>query len=191
MVLFTFALYIRVILEINQYILVAWVSEIYHLNYIGAKRIISISIAFLTFIAWVTLIFITTFLALSKDANKYPESQVKRSKFAHLFNGMSMNKKSRLFSSLLQIRRAVFVILLITVEPKSSIIVISILVGLQLIYIWLLIAVRPFELIKCNIIEIVNEVYFLIMNSFLLKYNTVADWEETPTTVYSCWFRDI
>ena len=86
-------------------------------------------------------------------------------------------------------RRAVFVILLITVEPKSSIGVISLLVGLQLIYFVFLVAIRPYKEVNCNVTEITNELYFLVMLASLLKYNTAADWEGTPTPVYTLEFN--
>ena len=184
MELFTFALYIRIILESNQFILIAWVSEMYQFNFNETKRKISIIIAFLILIAWIALILITILFAFSNNANKLSESPDKISKFAHLFDGLSPNKKSRLFAWLLQIRRAIFVILLIILGPKSSIIVISFLVGLQLIYLLLLAAIRPYEVVIWNVIEMTNEFYFMVILTFLLKYNTVADWEGTPTTVY-------
>ena len=184
MILFKFALYIRTILQTNQFILISWVSEIYNFNLSETKRIISTVVAFLVLIVWIVIIVITIILTLSKDAYKLSESPDKRNKFAHLFNGVSFNKKSRLFIWFLQVRRAVFVILLITIGPKSSIVVISLLVGLQLIYFVFLVAIRPYEEINCNAIEITNELFFLIVLASLLKYNTVADWEGTPTIVY-------
>ena len=185
MIFFTFALYIRIILQMNQFILISWVSETYQFNFYEIKRIISFIIAFLALVTWVAIIFITILLTLSKEAYEFSESPEKRGRFAHLFDGVSLNKKSRLFVWLLQIRRAVFIILLITVGPKSSIIVISILVGLQLVYLGLLVAIRPYKEISCNIIDITNEVYFLVILASLLKYNTAADWEGTPTTAYT------
>ena len=184
MVFFTFALYIRVILQTNQFILVSWVSEIYQFNFYGTKRIISSIIAFLVLIAWIIIILIMILLTLSKYAYEFSESLDKRSKFANLFDGVSLNKKSRLFAWLLQIKRAIFVILLIMVGPKSSIIAISVLVGLQLIYFIILIIIRPYREISCNVIEIANELYFLVILASLLKYNTAADWEGAPTTAY-------
>ena len=185
MVLYTFTLYIRMILETNQFILISSVSEIYHFDISETKRIISISVAFLAFIWWLALIIGMVLFAFSKDADKFSEHSEKRSKFAHLFDGVSLNKKSLLFAWLLQIRRAIFVILLITVVPKSSIIVISILVGLQLIYFVTLITIRPYKEITCNLVEITNEFYFLVILSPLLKYNTVDNWDRTPTTAYT------
>ena len=187
MVLFTFALYIRIILKTNQYILISWIFEIYHFDYYGFKRKASIAIAFLTLIAWLVLIIVTIVLAVSKSVYSNPESTEKRSKFVQLFNGVSLDRKSRLYLPLLQLRRVIFVTLLITVEPVSSILVISILVGLEVVYLGLLVFIRPFELVKCNIIEIINEIYFLTMLATILKYNTVAVWEGLPTTVY-IWF---
>ena len=185
MIFFTFALYIRIILEMNQFILVSWVSEIYQFNFSEVKRIISTIITFLILIGWIAIIVITFLFTLSKDIDKFSESPKKRNKFAHLFEGMSPNKKSRLFVWLLQIRRAVFVILLITIEHKSSIIAISLWVGLQLIYIGFLVAIRPYKEVNCNVIELTNELYFMVFLSSLLKYNTAADWEGTPTTAYT------
>ena len=186
-VLFAFAMYIRIILETNQYILISWVSEIHQFNILGIKRIISISIAFLTFSVWMAIILIIFLFALSKQSFQFSESQEKRNKFANLFEGVSLDKKSRLFVSLLLMRRAVFVIMLISIEPESSILVITLLVGLQLVYLGVLVFIRPYEEAKWNIVEIINEVYFTLLLAFLLKYNTVTDWIGTPTTVYT-WF---
>ena len=191
MILFTFALYIRVILQTNQFILISWVSEIYQFNFYGTKRIISTIIALFVFIAWIAIIAITIILTWSNDAYKLYESPDERSKFEQLFSEVSLNKKSRIFVWLLQIRRAVFVILLITIGPEFSIIAISILVGLQLIYFILLVVIRPYKEVNCNAIEIINELYFLVIIASLLKYNTADDWEGTPTTAYISWTKII
>ena len=157
---FTFALYIRIILQTNQFALISWVSEIYLFNFSETKRVISTIIAILVLIAWISIIVITILLTWSKDAYKLSESPDKRSKLDHIFDGVSLDKKSRMFAWLLLMRRAVFVILLITVEPKSSIGVISLLVGLQLIYFVFLVAIRPYKEVNCNVTEITNELYF-------------------------------
>ena len=183
MVLFTFAMYIRVILKTNQYILVSCVSEVYYFNDYGTKRVVSLVVAILTLIASLTMVVIVVLLVWNQ-IDEDQESPDKRNKFAQLFNGVSHNVKSRLYIAFLQIRRAIFVILLVTIEPQSSILVISILVGLQVIYLGILVIIRPFELVKCNIIEIVNEMYFLTMLASLLKYNSITNWEGTPTTIY-------
>ena len=133
------------------------------------------------------MIILVILLVFIQNKDSEEESPGKRNKFAHLFNGISPNKKSRLYIAILQIRRAVFVTLLITVGPVSSTLIISILVGLQTIYILILIIIRPFELVKCNIIEIVNEMYFFTMLASLLKFNSIESWEGTPTTIYT-WF---
>ena len=192
MILFTFAMYIRIILSTNQYILISWVSEMYHFNISGAKRIISLVISFIFLVAWIAMIIIVIFFVFIQNKDNEEESQDKRSKFAHLFNGVSPNNiKSRLYIAILQIRRAVFVTLLITIGPISSTLTISILVGFQAIYLLILILIRPFELVKCNIIEIVNEMYFFTMLASLLKFNSIESWEGIPTTIYTVWVKII
>ena len=185
MVLFTFALYIRIILKTNQFVLISWISEIYHFNLTGMKRLLSLVIAFISLFAWIAMIVAVILFVFILNEDRSQESTDKRSKFAQLFNGVSSNKKSRLHVALLQLRRAIFITLLITVEPVSSIVVISILVGLQVIYLFLLMIIRPFELVKCNMIEILNEMYFLTILASLLKYNNITNWVGTPTTIYN------
>ena len=73
-VFFTFALYIRIVLETNQFVLVSWVSEVYQFNFSGVKRIISTTISFLILIGWITIIVITFLFTLSKDVDKFSES---------------------------------------------------------------------------------------------------------------------
>ena len=187
MVLFYYALYIRIILITNQYILVSWINEVYSINVSGAKRIISSIIAFVLLIVWIIMIFAVTLLVFIWKDNSEEESLNKRIKYAHLFDGISPNKKSRLYIAILQIRRIIFVIFLITVGPVSSFIVICILVGLQVIYLLMLIIIKPYELVKCNIIEIVNEMYFFTMLASLLKFNSIESWEGTPTVIYRSW----
>ena len=136
------------------------------------------------------MVVIVVLLAWNK-IDEDQESPDKRNKFSQLFNGVSHNVKSRLYIAFLQIRRAIFVILLVTIEPQSSILVISILVGLQVIYLGILVIIRPFEQVKSNIIEIVNEMYFLTMLASLLKYNSITNWEGTPTTIYNWKFKYI
>ena len=190
MILFTYALYIRIILKTNQYILISWVSEIYHFKISGKKRIISLVISFISLIAWITMIVIIIFFVFIQSKDSEEESpEKKRNKFTHLFNGVSPDKKSRIYIAILQIRRAVFITLLITIGPISSSLIIKILVGLQAIYLLILILIRPFELVKCNIIEIVNEMYFFTMLASLFKFNSIESWEGTPTTIYSAWVK--
>ena len=183
MIFLTFAIYIRNFLNINQFVLVSSISEIYIFNHLDINRIISIVIAILALIGWIAIILFTFYLVLTQAINKDQESPDNRSKFSELFIGVSKNKKSRLYVVFVQLRRTIFVILLVTVEPVSSILVISILVGLQLIYLGVLIFIRPFELVKWNIVEITNEIYFLTMLASLFRYNSVTNWERTPTTI--------
>ena len=185
MIVLTFAMYIRMILITSQYILLSWIAEVYYLNHSETKRIISIVIAFLTLTGLIVLFVISVFYAFAKDFNKYYQSESKGNKFIHLFDGLSQNLKSRLFIVILLLRRTIFVALLITIKPISSIIVISILSGFQLVYIWILIIIRPYEQVKCNIIEISNELFFTTVLASLIKFNCLTDWGVIPTTAYT------
>ena len=184
MTFWTFALYIRIILKINQYVLICSISEIYHFDHSDAKRIVSLVIALIFLFFWITMIIIVIIFFIIKYKDSNQDSQDKSNKFAHLFNGISPSKKARLYVAALLLRRIIFVTLLITIEPVSSVLVISIWLGFQVIYFAFVIFIKPYKLVKWDIIEIINETYFLIMLASLLKYNSISNWERTPTAVY-------
>ena len=126
----TFGYYIRLFLEINQYFLITSVDEIYSFNASGAIRIISLIIAFILFILWLSFIWIPMCLAFYSHQTSNEES-----KFGEFFNGLKSMKRFKFYTAILISRRTIFVVVLICLVSTSSILVISILSILQLIYI--------------------------------------------------------
>ena len=178
-ILMNFALYIRLIMSMNQFILISSVSEIYHFNTFGYKRIISLVFANIVLILMILLIWIITFLVYFQK-----EIEGKRNKFSQFFDGITNKTSSKIYIVFILIRRFVYVIILITVAPKSSLITIWIILILQLIFIILLIFKRPYSDMKSNIIEVINEIYFFVILISLLHFNSIDRWIGTPTTAY-------
>ena len=179
-ILYTFGIYIRAVMNMNQFILVSSISEIYHFNISNTKRIISYAIAVIVFVIWIFIIWIIAGLVYFQE-----ESKERRNKWAQLFEGIIKEKRYKIFIVYLFIRRLAFVALLITLISKSSFIIICVLILLQIVYMSVLIIKRPYVEVKSNMIEIINETYFVTMLISLLFYNSEEKWAGTPTTAYT------
>ena len=84
----------------------------------------------------------------------------------------------------MMIRRASFVALLITIASVRSWILISILSVMQLWYMTYIIILRPYENVKNNIIETLNEIFFSILLIWLIFINSEKDWSFIATQIY-------
>ena len=100
------------------------------------------------------------------------------------FSGLKMEKRFRINSSISFGRRALYVIILIVFMSYSSKLLINVLLVLQLIYIVYAIFLRSYEEIKCNIIDILNEIYFFFLLGSLVFWNTESNWNSIKISVY-------
>ena len=176
----TFSWYIRYILEMNQYMLISSINEIFNFDTSTSLRIISVCFAFLILSFWLSLIVLTSKLTFSA----YESIEGGHNKIGEFFNGVKMEKKSKLYVVVLLIRRFVYVFLLISLVSIQSWILISVLSILQFGYALFIIILRPFKEIRCNLIEILNELYFIVLLSALIFLNKKEDWNNTITTIY-------
>ena len=176
----TFSWYIRYMFESNQYVLISWINEISMFNLSDSKKTVSFvfSICLLCFCLW--LILFISWLSLSS----YEVLKNSHNKFGEIFHGVKMQRKNKFYVPVLFIRRAIFVILLMTLTSIQSWILISILSFIQLWYLVFIIILRPFEYIKDNIIEISNEIFFCILLSILIFFNSEENWSPKKTEVY-------
>ena len=150
------------------------------LNLSGLRKIISFvfSIFLLCFCLWIIL-FVSCF-----SYSSYEVSKNSHNKFGEIFYGLKVQRKARLYLPILLTRRAIFVILLMTLISIESWILISILSFIQLFYFVFIIILRPFESIKDNIIEISNEIFYCILLWFLIFWNSEENWSPKITEVY-------
>ena len=154
----TFQYYIRSILEINQYILISIIYEIYLWN-TSEALIISLIFAIVLLVMYLLLIVLVFLLSLSSYTMKDDE----HNRLGEFFTNLKLHKKFRLYTPMLMFRRMVYVVILITAVSVHSKIVIGVLCALQIGY-WVWISyLRPFVHTKDNIVEITNEVYFFIL----------------------------
>ena len=179
-VILTFGWYIRYIFQTNQYVLISWINEMYSFTILDSKRIISLLFSIL--VSWLCLCLIICVLSLSLSS--YEVIKNKHNKVGEIFSGVKMVRKSKIYVSVLLIRRAIFAILLITLQFIQSWILVTMLGVLQIWYLIYIIILRPFEEKWNNIIEIVNEIFFSILLNSLIFLNTESAWSSTVTDIY-------
>lgn len=90
-----------------------------------------------------------------------------------------------MYSCMLLGRRLVFVTwLIIFSHYYSSIVLVSAMSGFQILYAIAILVLRPFESIKDNLVECLNELFFTSLTLILLKFNTEDNWEGSITDIY-------
>ena len=176
----TFGYYIRVVLEMNQFLLICSVYEVYSFNASQLFRVISLVFAMLTFGAWI----VTSVFMFYLSASLYTVDESKHNKLGEFFNGLKMQRRFKLHAFMLMLRRIVFVTLLLTCNSVASRLLIGVLAFIQLIYLAYVCFMRPFWQIKDNLIDIVNEIYFLLLLSALIYLNVESYWSSTTTSIY-------
>ena len=176
----TFGYYIRAILEMNHYLLICSVYEIYSFNFSQPIRIVSLVFAILILIGLI----LTAIWVLCLSITSYTIEEENHNKLGEFFSGLKMLKKFKLYVFVLIIRRTLFVISFVTCVSITSKYVIGAIAFLQLIYLGYICYLRPFKEFKDNLIEIMNEAYFLLLLSSLLYLNTADKWSSTFISIY-------
>ena len=176
----TFGYYIRLVLEINEYMIISSINEIHNFDYSKTALLISLCFAHFVLLSYLILIIFLIIFSLSS----YQIASNHHNKLSEFFSGLKSSKKHRLYVAFLVLRRWIFVAVLISFNSSLVIIKTAILTGVQLLYLISMIVRRPFEDTKCNIIEILNELIFLLLLGSLLIYNSEVAWTETVAYIY-------
>ena len=176
----TFCFYIRVVLEMNQFLLICSVYEVNSFNASHLFRVISLGFAMLIIVTWIAISAFVFYLS----ASFYSVDESKHNKLGEFFNGLKMQRRFKLHAFMLMLRRIVFVTLLLTCGSVASRLLIGVLAFIQLIYLAYVCFMRPFWQIKNNLIEIVNDIYFLLLLSALIYFNVESYWSSTTTSIY-------
>ena len=175
----TYGVYIRIILETNQYILISSINEINQSDVASTLKIISFIFSIIIIIFWIFLIGITIFLTFSS----YSKDEIRHNKIGELFLDIK-NGRYKIYIPILLIRRFTFVSILVIFATTYSLIVNALLWFLQLAYLIYMIVLRPFETSKSNIIEIMNEIYFIFLLGWILYFNSESTWNDRASTIY-------
>ena len=180
LLMLTFGWYIRYMLEMNQYILISSLHEIINFHSSNTLKVVSLVFSILILCLCISIIVFVLYLSLSS----YEAIEESHNKLGEFFNGIKMQKKFKLYSSILLIRRFVFIILLLSLVSIKSWMLVGILSIIQFFYVIWIIVLRPFSETKGNIIEIINELFFIVLLGSLVYLNSEENWNATNTSIY-------
>ena len=176
----TFGFFIRNTLELSQFILISSINEIYESNTEDSYRLISFVFSILMVILFVLMIGLIQYLAFSS----YSLNENEHNKLEEFFRGLQFDGKHRFYTTVLLLRRLIFIVLLITWSSISSRALIIILSLIQVGYIIYLSYIRPYKNLKENLIEILNEFYFWFLLVYLIAINTESEWSTLKENIY-------
>ena len=174
--IFTFNIYVRIMLESSQFILVSSAYEIRNFNVENVARKTSLSIAFVIFAIWIAFVIFTTFQTylFVKQTKKSEDSY-----FTELVEGMKKTKLAKWYSWFVMLRKFILISFLRFAKDLSIYATVGIVVFIEINYIIILIYNRPFESTKDNFLEILNELVFLGQSLVLFHFKKQSDWNNT------------
>ena len=176
----TFGYYIRLLMEINEFVLVSSINEVNSAKSFEGYLVISFGFAVLLIIGSLVWIIVALFLSLSS----YQIIDKEHNKLSEFFNGFKAKKNCRIWIVILLIRRLFFISILILLSSVNSKIIIGVLAVFDAINIIFIIWMRPYEESKDNFLEIVNRFLFLTLLGSLIYYNSERDWTVLVAYMY-------
>ena len=178
---FTLWVYIRMILEANQYLLIWSIYEIHVFNITSLSRKISLFVAFLILSIWIKLLWVSAWKAHKHDfTSKSLETKV----FGELFSGIKNKSKASWLNWMLIMRRTLLVAFLIWFNKIGIYIKIGYIVLIQIFWLGYLIGVRPLKELKFSIVNFIDEFEFLGLSSMLFFYNKKSDWTSSAESIF-------
>ena len=179
--LFTLCLYLRLLIEAYQFILICSTNEIYKFRYDSGGKIASLIIAFIVFILsiiFLIMVLIVTVMEVRGNSDKT------KTLFSEFFNGTKDTKLSKFFTFMFIVRKAIIIIFMCFLTDLHILIKVAFFVLIQAIYLGYIVFIRPIEKAKDNIILALNETLMLLLSSMLFKYNTEPDWTSASQRVF-------
>ena len=181
LIMMTLGYYIRAIIETFQFLLISSISEIYEFNLENKERIISLVVAFVVTLLLLLFDIFSFWISLKIRSTNDSQSNM----LNELFRNIKKNRKSRFYTFLLLLRKILIVSLLLIFKEEDRVIILSIMSLIQLIYMITIMIIRPFEHIKLNMIEIMNEIFFTMFTVSLFHFMTKSNWKNTPKFIFS------
>ena len=177
----SFGFYIGVFLETYLLFCLVEFSEIHYQNKNGIKNLKS------TIMCYVILAFMMLFILLTLwqwCKAKTVEGLEKLKYFKLLVDDMKPKWIWRAYWLLFLLRRTVFLAIIFFVDELEMIGKVILFVVIQTAYLAYIAILRPQAEFKENLIDFINEVFYIYFVGFLLYYNSEDRWNDTITDVY-------
>ena len=180
--LFNFSIYIRIIMEAYQLLLISSFSEIINFNGVDStKQKISIVSSFIIFSIWMLMLGLSFYLFYSTTKLFDPDGFYRLREY---IAGVKDSKSARMYSFLLLSRKTIMVVWLIGFQSLSPVALSSGLLFVQVVYFTSIVILRPFDRTEGNVIEIVNEAIFSTLVSLIVWLDVEEDWSGLKNSVY-------
>ena len=116
--------------------------------------------------------------------SSYSLNENEHNKLEEFFRGLQFDEKHKFYTTVLLLRRLIFIVLLIIWVSISSRALIVILSLIQVGYVIYLSYIRPYKDLKGNLIEILNEFYFWFLIVYLIAINAESEWSILKESIY-------
>jgi hypothetical protein len=177
----TFTVYLRILLQSSQMLLVLTVSEIFEADFSQLELVISFGIS-IWMVAFLIIFFLFGSYLLYQRTQKAIE--LSNSRVEELFAGFKKKKLCMSYNLILLLRRGIMVVWIVWFKGIDTT---YYLIGaslIQFIQLSTIIVIRPFQKTKDNIIEIANEAVFFVLLSGLVNFQEESKWGNHSTDAY-------
>ena len=178
---FTFTIYIRTFMESYQFLLLSNISNLRDYDVSTDSQITSLSFSSVMLILWI-LFMIVSFIMFLKTSKK---SRIeKRLKWGEFLSGVRDNKIAKIYWFLSLLRRFLMISWLLL--SKSFIVggYVDALLFVQIPYFIFFIIVSPFDKVKDNLIEGTNELFLIVIISYMCHFNAEPKWTGSASQVF-------
>jgi hypothetical protein len=179
---FKFGVYIRLSIEAYQFMVLSSVLDLKEFKYETLKHLASLILSFFLIFYCIFILLFSVFLLFKAELKMKKTYRC----FRELFSGQKATKLGKFYVILTMfLRKLIHIPFLMWVSDTmevTNVVLVMVLVE-SVIFIYLLIS-RPFETLQDFLLEIVNEVIFLSLISFLFFINQPEDWNELNETIF-------
>ena len=171
--IYSFSIYIRLIIEAYLMILLSWFSEIYELDTSNTINIVSFYTNIVILIIVISLLIIWIWQIFKAHPTHNPRKQTY---FVEFFGGLRDTTYSRIISAVFLVQRILSWIVVIFLVNFNLTIKLSILTVIQASHLMYLLIVRPYEDRKDFLLEWISQFIVVFFSTILSKFSSKNDW---------------
>jgi hypothetical protein len=179
---FKFGVYIRLSIEAYQFMVLSSVLDLKEFKYETLKHLASLILSFFLIFYCIFILLFSVFLLFKAELKMKKTYR----HFRELFLGQKATKLGKFYVILTMfLRKLIHIPFLMWVSDTldvKNVVLVMVLIE-SVIFVYLLIS-RPFKILQDFILEVVNEVIFLSLISFLFFINQPEDWNELNETIF-------
>ena len=179
-----FGLYIKIICFYYLFLLIISLSELYLFRFNSNDHQASKIFSTVLFLFWYIVVAVWFWQIFSTKIVENEDSKLQKRKCINWFDGLKERKISRIYTLLFFLRRQIFWILILLFKDLKMIIKVSTYSFIQLIYIIILCINRPLMFTKELIIDLINEIIYLVLWILLIHYNSESVWNTALQYAY-------